>query len=278
MAEEMLGGTSRPKSRASRSPRTAVSPLTAYLLHSWDWSESSLILDAFTREQGRVTVLAKGAKRPYSQLRVVLLSFQAMQINLGRMPEQSELQALKSAERLAGAAPMPSGEALFSGFYMNELLMKLVARHDPHPRLFDAYAFALSALSNGPGAQTEDTATPSALRVFEWVLLQELGHLPDLSVVTSTQQELQTDAHYDVWPDVGVRLAPKDTMGLPAQTLINIQAALLHGSFEALRQACERDLPSLKATLRRLLQHHLGSSTLQTREVLLSLQRVQSVG
>jgi DNA repair protein RecO (recombination protein O) len=275
MAEEMLGGTSRPKSRASRSPRTATSPLTAYLLHSWDWSESSLILDAFTREQGRVTVLAKGAKRPYSQLRVVLLSFQAMQINLGRMPEQSELQVLKSAERLAGAAPMPSGEALFSGFYMNELLMKLVARHDPHPRLFDAYAFALSALVE---VGSEDTSTQSALRVFEWVLLQELGHLPDLSVVTSTQQELQTDAHYDVWPDVGVRLAPKDTMCLPAQTLINIQAALLHGSFEALRQACERDLPRLKATLRRLLQHHLGSSTLQTREVLLSLQRVQSVG
>jgi DNA repair protein RecO (recombination protein O) len=269
MAEQ---AAARPK---SRSPRTAAPPLTAYLLHSWDWSESSLILDAFTREQGRVTVLAKGAKRPYSQLRAVLLSFQAMQINLGRMPEHSELQVLKSAERLAGA-PMPSGEALFGGFYMNELLMKLVARHDPHPRLFDAYAFALTALSNGVQGPSEDTSTPSALRVFEWVLLQELGHLPDLSVVTSTQQELQMNAHYDVWPDMGVRFANQATTGLPAQTLINIQAALLHGSFEALRQACERDLPLLKTTLRRLLQHHLGSSTLQTREVLLSLQRVQS--
>jgi DNA repair protein RecO (recombination protein O) len=262
----------KPIRAAGRPSRTPASPLTAYLLHRWDWSESSLILDLLTREQGRIVVLAKGAKRPYSQLRAVLLSFQAMQVTLGRMPAESELQVLRSAERLAGAS-MPSGEALFSGFYMNELLIKLVARHDPHPRLFDAYACALAALAQAPkGADKE-----GCLRAFEWALLQELGWLPDLSVVTSTQQELRPELRYELLPDVGVTLAREPATSLAAQNLIHIQAALLHGSFDALRHACQFELPILKTMLRRLLQHHLGSSALQTREVLLSLQRVSAV-
>ncbi len=261
--------------REPRTPsRTPARPLTAYLLHRWDWSESSLILDLFSREQGRVVVLAKGAKRPYSQLRAVLLSFQAMQVTLGRAPaEGGGLQLLRAAERLAGA-PMPGGEALFSGFYMNELLMKLLARQDPHPRLFDAYARALSALATHHNKGSTDAQ--ACLRAFEWVLLQELGWLPDLSLVTSTQQELQPHQRYELLPDVGVTLAHEAATSLAAPHLIHLQAALLHGSFEALHHACQLDLPALKTTLRRLLQHHLGSATLQTREVLLSLQRVQA--
>jgi DNA repair protein RecO (recombination protein O) len=260
----------KPIRAAGRPSRTPTSPLTAYLLHRWDWSESSLILDLLTREQGRIVVLAKGAKRPYSQLRAVLLSFQAMQVTLGRMPAHSELQVLRSAERLAGA-PMPSGEALFSGFYMNELLMKLLARHDPHPRLFDAYAHALSTWAQ---ATTQGADKEACLRAFEWAMLQELGWLPDLSVVTSTQQELLPQGRYELLPEVGVIAAREPSTSLAATHLIQIQAALLHGSFEALRHACQLDLPMLKTTLRRLLQHHLGSATLQTREVLLSLQRI----
>src|SRR5207253_684785 len=134
--------------------RRTAAPLTAYVLHRYDWSETSLILDVFTREQGRLAVAAKGAKRPYSQLRPVLLPFQRIQVSLGRVPkpvasdvegaeqrEEStrEVQNLRGAE-WAGGAAMLTGAALFSGFYLNELLMKLLARHDPHPALFDAYA------------------------------------------------------------------------------------------------------------------------------------------
>jgi DNA repair protein RecO (recombination protein O) len=261
-----------------RKPRTPSIPLTAFLLHSWDWSESSLILDVFTQEQGRVVVLAKGAKRPYSQLRAVLLSFQALQVSLGRKPDESELQVLRSAERLPGA-PMPRGEALFSGFYMNELLMKLLARHEPHPRLFDAYAFTLNALSQADDSDPCENSfcVQASLRAFEWVLLQELGWLPDLSVLTTSQQELQPEARYELRPDTGVTLAREAASSLAGHTLIHIQAALLHGSLKALRQACQRELPALKTTLRYLLQHHLGSAVLQTREVLLSLQRVSGL-
>src|SRR5437762_9419036 len=167
--------------------RRVAAHLEAYVLHRYDWSETSLILDLFTREQGRLAVAAKGAKRPYSQLRSVLLPFQRIHVGLGRVPkgehsEESthEVQNLRSAE-WAGGAAMLTGAALFSGFYLNELLMKLLARHDPHPALFDAYAQTLPWL-----ADRDDAGVEAALRAFEVTLLKEIGLLPDLSVVTTT--------------------------------------------------------------------------------------------
>ncbi|MBI3368052.1 MAG: DNA repair protein RecO, partial [Burkholderiales bacterium] len=126
---------------------TRPGPQHAFVLHSWDWSESSLILDLFTREQGRVAVVAKGAKRPYSQLRSVLLPFQRLHVALGRpkADETSEIVTLRSAD-YAGGAPLLPPAQLFAGFYLNELLMKLLARQDPHAALFDSYADTLAAL------------------------------------------------------------------------------------------------------------------------------------
>ena len=128
----------------------------AFLLHHYDWSESSAILDLFTREQGRVAVVARGAKRPYSQLRPVLMPFQRLNVSYGRRrprgqapgEESAEVQPLKTAEWAGGPAPA-GGAALMTGFYLNELLMKLLARQDPHPALFDAYALTLPALGSG---------------------------------------------------------------------------------------------------------------------------------
>ncbi|MBP6252588.1 MAG: recombination protein O N-terminal domain-containing protein, partial [Rubrivivax sp.] len=111
--------------------RTAATALQAYVLHRYDWSETSLIVELFTRERGRVVVAAKGAKRPYSQLRPVLLPFQRLLVQLGRTPadEASEVHTLRSAE-WAGGVPVLAGGALFRGFYLNELLLKGLARQD----------------------------------------------------------------------------------------------------------------------------------------------------
>jgi len=164
---------------------------------------------------------------------------------------------------------MLTGAALFSGFYLNELLMKLLARHDPHPALFDAYALTLPLL--GPG---EDARTQSALRAFELTLLQEIGLLPDLSVATQTQQPLAAAASYALRPESGVIEARDDESGLSGTTLVGLQAALEHGSLGALQQACTGALPALKAQLRALLHYHLGSATLRTRQVMLDVQNL----
>ncbi|WP_457423668.1 DNA repair protein RecO [Roseateles sp. P5_E7] len=239
----------------------------AYVLHQHDWSESSLILDLFTRESGRLAVAAKGAKRPYSQLRAVLLPLQRISVSLSKpaktaSAEGGEVQTLRTAE-WGGGATLPAGAALFSGYYLNELLMKLLVRHDPHPRLFDAYADTLAALPEGD----------AALRAFELKLLLELGLLPDLSVVATTQTAIAPERRYQLSPESGV-IPPTGDANLPGALLIQLQAALLHGSMAALRQACAAEPQGLKTTLRGLLHYHLGHQPLRTRALMVDVQQL----
>lgn len=252
---------------ATRTPRAAAS-VAAYVLHRYDWSESSLILDLFTREQGRVAVAAKGAKRPHSQLRAVLLPFQRVQVTLGRGSDEegaSEVQPLRHAD-WAGGAAMLTGAALFSGFYLNELLMKLLARHDPHPVLFDAYAATLPALAAGDDAHAE-----AALRAFELVLLREVGLLPELDVVTLTQRPVEAGEGHVLLPEAGVGNGRGDEADLDGAALVALEAALSHGHLGALQQACRAVLPALKVQLRALLHYHVGTPMLRTRRVMMDL-------
>jgi DNA repair protein RecO (recombination protein O) len=248
-------------------------PLHAFVLHQYLWSESSLILDVFSREQGRLVLVAKGARRPYSQLRAVLLPFQRLLLSLGRAPASdgtSEVQNLRGAE-WAGGQAMLTGAALFSGLYLNELLMKLLARSDPHAELFDAYADTLPHLSN-----PLEVAVQASLRAFELKLLQTLGVLPDLSLVTLTQQTVQADASYTLDPQAGVLMAKSvDTGVVSGHALVGLQAALQHGSLQALQQACAAHLSELRSALRGLLHYHLGSSHLRTRQLMLDVQALE---
>jgi DNA repair protein RecO (recombination protein O) len=256
---------------ATRTARAAA-PLSAYVLHRYDWSESSLIVDLFTREQGRVAVAAKGAKRPHSQLRAILLPFQHLHVTLGRLADgegASEVQTLRQAE-WAGGMAMLTGAALFSGFYLNELLMKLLARHDPHPALFDAYAGTLPSL-----VASDDAQDQAALRAFELTLLRQTGLLPELDVVTLTQQPVEPASAYALRPEAGIVAAARDgDAELTGAALVGLQAALEHGSLAALQQACAAALPALKGQLRALLHYHVGTPVLRTRQVMMDLQNL----
>ncbi|MBX3644844.1 MAG: DNA repair protein RecO [Rubrivivax sp.] len=241
--------------------------LSAYVLHQYDWSESSLILELFTRERGRLAVAAKGAKRPYSQLRGVLLPFQRLQVAFGRSSEDAEVHTLRSAE-WAGGAAMPGGSALFAGFYLNELLLRLLARQDPHPGLFDAYAQLLPLL-----ATADEAGAQAVLRAFELVLLREIGLLPELDQVTLTLQPVRPDASYLLQPEAGVTPAAGGAAALTGAQLVALQAALQHGSVEALCAACAPARLALRGSLRAQLQYHLGSQ-LRTRQVMDGLRRL----
>ena len=164
------------------------------------------------------------------------MPLQRIQVSLSKptLTEGGEVQTLRGAEWAGNT--LPGGAGLFSGYYLNELLMKLLARHDPHPQLFDAYADTLAAL-----AQRDDHT--AALRAFELRLLAELGLLPDLSVVTATQRALDPASRYQLSADGGLVPASHDSGALRGDTLIRLQAALLHGSGDALRAACAAELP-----------------------------------
>jgi DNA repair protein RecO (recombination protein O) len=252
---------------AGRAARSTA--LAAYVLHHYDWSESSLILDLFTREQGRIAVAAKGAKKPFSQLRGVLLPFQRLQVSLGRQPagdDTREVHTLRAAD-WAGGHPMLSGAALFSGFYLNELLMKLLARHDPHPALFDAYADTVAALVGG-----EDVATQAALRAFELVLLREIGLLPDLGTETASHRPVSADRRYLVLADAGVlETADENEATLSGATLSALEMAL-RDDLTSLQQVAAGALLALRPLLRAQLHYHLGTSQLRTRQVMIEAQ------
>ena len=237
----------------------------AFVLHRYDWSESSLILEVFTRRYGRVAVVAKGAKRPSSNFRPVLLPLQPLQLGFSG---EGEIRNLKGAEWVGGQV-MPTGDALLSGYYLNELLLRLLARDDPHPALFDAYAQAVQVL-----AGEHEEALQPALRAFELLLLREIGLLPALDNQTTTLAPLAAGTRYILVPEGGLaESGPHDPRpALAGAQWRALQAALDDAApFSAvLREAAAA--PELKPQLRALLHYHCGVSVLRTRQLMIDLQ------
>ncbi|MCX7901997.1 MAG: DNA repair protein RecO, partial [Burkholderiaceae bacterium] len=121
--------------RACRAHDHRVDQQPALVLHAYPWRETSLILEAFTRDYGRLTLVARGAKRPASQFRGLLSPFAPL---LMSWSGRGDIKTLTRVEWWGGVAPL-RGDALFAGFYLNELLVRLLARGDPHERLFARY-------------------------------------------------------------------------------------------------------------------------------------------
>ncbi|MGC9561311.1 DNA repair protein RecO [Brachymonas sp. M4Q-1] len=252
----------------------------AFVLHRYDWSESSLILEVFTRRQGRTALVAKGAKRPSSNFRPVLLPLQPLHLNYSA---DGEIGTLKSAE-WAGGHVMPVGEALLSGYYLNELLMRLLARDDPHPALFDAYALTVASLTapeEGTGSQGD--WIQAVLRAFELVLLRQIGVLPALDAQTLTQRPLQDAAPYLLTAESGLREAQDEEGGPARATLGGSEWRLIDEALcdpapqQALIALCLRrkDISlALKNQLRTVLLYHCGGNPLRTRQLLLELQKL----
>jgi len=242
-----------------------ISQEPGYLLHHYDWSESSLILEVFTRHHGRVALVARGAKRPTSNFRPVLLPLQGLRLSFG---DAAEIRNLKAAE-WGGGLVMPTGAALLAGYYLNELLMRLLARDDPHERLFDAYADVVRVLASSPGSDW-----PWALRAFELLLLREIGVLPSLAMQTSNLAALQDESLYLLTTEAGLRAAQASESGL---AITGVQWKALQAALDAaeplpaLARAALPVLPALKTQLRALLHQHCGVAELQTRKLLREL-------
>jgi DNA repair protein RecO (recombination protein O) len=237
----------------------------AYVLHRYDWSETSLILEVFTRHHGRVALVAKGAKRPTSSFRPVLLPLQPLSLAFGG---DGDIRTLKSAEWVGGHV-MPTGEALLSGYYLNELLMRLTARDDPHPHLFEVYAAAVRLLASG-----DPEALQWALRAFELLLLKNMGLLPALNLQTLTLKPLESEAFYTLLPEAGLQWVPEDSRhALRGAQWLALQSALDAPSpMAALLRECADLLGPLQRPLRLMLNYHCGVGALRTRQMMLDLQ------
>jgi DNA repair protein RecO (recombination protein O) len=165
---------------------------------------------------------------------------------------------------------MPTGDALLSGYYLNELLLRLLARDDPHPRLFDAYAAAVLVL----GSEHVEAIEP-ALRAFELLLLREIGLLPTLDRETATLARVEPRSRYTLMPEAGLVATGDDDErpGLAGERWVALQRALDDSApFHATLREAAADMAQLKPQLRSLLHYHCGVGTLRTRQMLIDLQ------
>jgi len=244
-----------------------ISAEPAYVLHRYDWSESSLILEVFTRHHGRIALVAKGVKRPSSSFRPILLPLQPLHLAVGG---DGEIKTLKAAEWQDGHV-MPTGDALMSGYYLNELLLNLLAREDPHPRLFDLYASVVQVIASEHGEVLE-----SALRAFELLLLREIGLLPQLDAQTMTLLKLHPDVRYSLVPEGGLRQAnAADRATLSGAQWMALQEVLGGREvFTDVLRVCAAAAAELKPQLRTLLNYHCGVSALRTRQIMIDLQNL----
>ena len=258
VAAENAGAESRTTTQRSRTQervhRVAAQP--AFILHSYPYKETSLIVDVFSREFGRVALMAKGAKRPHSKLRGALQTFQPLSVSWSG---KSEVRTLTNAEWVGGMLPLEKS-ALLCGFYLNELLVKLLARDDPHPALFDHYVSALNQL-------VHDEPAPIVLRKFERRLMLETGVGGDLTICSSTGTRVLPSKFYVVDPERGPRPAvASDTWPhVAGATLIDMQN---ENYADAGTQSQSKQL------MRFLLAHHLAGAQLNTRQILLDLMQL----
>ena len=229
----------------------------AFVLHTYPWRETSLIVEAFSRDHGRVALVAKGARRPMSALRGVIMAFQPLLVDWSG---GGEVKTLVRAE-WRGGQPLLGGRGLMCGYYLNELLVRLTAREDPHAALFDAYADALTRLG-----RNENPAP--VLRRFELGLLRELGYGLDLDTEAGSDRAVDPAAEYVYIIEKGPTAVAGDVDGAPSvsgQVLLD----MARGDFSRMETLIQS-----KALLRVLINHYLGGQPLQSRRVLKEFQEL----
>src|SRR5438270_2846985 len=184
----------------------------AFVLHAHPYRETSLIVEALTADYGRVALVARGAKRPRSELRGVLQAFQPLTLSWAGA---GEIKTLMRAE-WRGGLPLVTGSALLCGFYLNELLLKMLPREDPHPRLYRDYESTLASLAAG-------AEQAPVLRQFEVRLLAELGYALPLPHQADTGRPIDPEARYYYAFDRGAR----STVAEPGQRYPQVRGATL---------------------------------------------------
>ena len=237
-------------------PEGRVYAQPGFVLHSHFYKESSLIVEVFTRDYGRVALVAKGAKRPHSSLRGILQTFQPLLLGWSG---RSELRNLIAAEWVGGMTPL-EGAALLYGFYLNELLLKLTGRDDPHPGLFEHYVRALTRLTHTESAQV-------VLRQFEMAILKETGVAADFSVSTHDGCPVDPNGIYVVDPEGGTRPARMEDLAprISGKTLLDMANE---------DYADPMTQTQSKLLMRSLLAHHLNGAQIQTRQILIDLMQL----
>ncbi len=228
-----------------------------YVLHTYPFKETSLVVELFSHQFGRIAAVAKGARRPHSAMRGMLQSFQLLS---GAWSGKNELKTLHSLDWSAGLT-LIKGEALMCGFYLNELLLRLLPREDAHEDLFAYYMATLNTLA------TADNLAIT-LRRFELKMLQEMGYAVPLltdenDVAIDKNKAYRYEAEYGASELNGSKNKHQNGVQLSGKTLLDMAR---DDYADAVTQSQSKQL------MRYLLAHYLGDKPLHTRQLLIDLQ------
>ena len=231
----------------------------AFILHRRPFRNTSLLIEAYTQEQGRIGLIARGASRPKARLRGILQAFTPLWLS---WVEGSELGTFKAAEE-RGAAYAIAPERLLSGLYLNELLLRLMARHDPYPQVFQAYERALQGLMQISNEEL-------VLRRFEKILLDELGYGLQLSTDIRTGESIQAEKNYCYHTQQGPQAISETSV--PGTITGRALLALRDNRLDELTGPGE--LKQIKFMMRAAIAAHLDKP-LRSREIMAKLYRQQ---
>jgi len=231
----------------------------AYILHTRSYRETSLLLDVFTRDQGRVSLVARGVRRHKSGQSVYLQPFRRLSISWSA---RGELGTMTAVEPEGAAVELPP-EAVMAGFYVNELIVRLLHRHEAHPELFRAYEAILERLE-------DERQREHSLRYFELDLLEAIGFGLVLDHDVVTGQAIRADEVYQYVSERGPsaeQTLPGDHARVCGRTLAEL----------ALRNlVSETGLREAKQLLRQEIAAHLGGRPLASRALYQSYLRHRS--
>jgi len=256
----------------------AVSLEAGYLLHYTQYGDANFIVDFFSLNHGRVSLMAKGARSSKPRTRALYQPFQPLLVSWWG---NHELRTLTGIEE-SGKALVLQGMALPCGYYLNEIMIRLLAKDQPYQNLFAHYALSLSELAEA------DSGPEAVLRRFELQLLETLGLLPDFAHVRNDGESLQADEHYLFYPGSSQAvLVPNEDNHIaipktrqseavfhPDGETLDVGVPLSGRTLLALAEFDIEDaavLKEIKPLMRRLLRAHLGDKPLNSRELFSSL-------
>ena len=245
-----------------RQPQRVHADEPAFVLHTYPYRETSLIVEAFTPGIGRVAMVARGARRPRSELRGLLQAFQPLTL---AWSGAGELKTLVKAE-WRGGLPLPGGAALLCGFYLNELLLKLLVREDAHGELFSDYAAALAALA----ADTTASGQAAVLRRFELQLLAATGYAMNLAHDAETGAAIDPARLYHYAPDRGPLAVSGRVAREPGEPALLVRGATLVALATGLYPDADHAAEA-KRLMREILDHRLEARGIASRRIVRDL-------
>ena len=229
----------------------------AYLIHQRPYSETSQIINLFSRHYGRVDAIAKGSKRPKSKFKSFLQPFSPILVSWSG---RSQLKTLRSVDINSGKQSNVSRKHLMSAFYLNELILSFLTTADPYPDLFDAYSLAINNLSNADSSEI-------ILREFEIQLLTEIGYAINFQTEAMSSKKIE--------PNLSYRFIAEE--GFVSSVTSSARDALIKGS--VIQSIDRKDfsqpetMRAAKRIIRESVKYHLSGKELNTKKVVKSLKK-----